>query len=420
MIDADLVTIENSLSRIPGVALQEIACQKNFPSEFLPSPYWLVMRAKTSLLLFCGLLLSASLLQAHPMGNFSINHHSTIRMRANGASIRYILDFAEIPTFQMRGETSPEQWLTGLKIETDGVSRTIQLKGARRDLLPGAGGLSTMKVTLDLSTIWDAPPTILHFQDSNFPDRIGWKEIVIESDGSIGFPAGNPYSQDRSNGLSNYAPDLLSTAPAVVEANVKTGPPGRPAADQSGGLCFLPDSRFGLRRPDIEGGPARLSAILTSQTLGWNVVALGCLIAFALGALHALSPGHGKTIVAAYLVGNRGTSRHALFLGAIVTLTHTIGVFALGLVTLFLSRYIVPERLYPVLGFVSGAMIVAIGFKLFRQRFHVLTHHHGDAHDHDHNHSHSHAIPGDLTWRSLLGFGVKAAALFLPLAWWCY
>ena len=96
---------------------------------------------------------------------------------------------------------------------------------------------------------------------------------------------------------------------------------------------------------------------------------LGMLIAFALGALHALSPGHGKTVVASFLVGSRGTARQALFLGAVVTFTHTIGVFLLGLAVLFLSDYVVPERLYPWIGFLSGAMILGVGVNLFRQRF---------------------------------------------------
>jgi ABC-type nickel/cobalt efflux system permease component RcnA len=138
------------------------------------------------------------------------------------------------------------------------------------------------------------------------------------------------------------------------------------------------------------------------------------LIAFALGAMHALSPGHGKTIVAAYLVGNRGTPRHALLLGAIVTLTHTIGVFALGLVTLFLSRFIVPERLYPVLGFLSGAMIVGLGVNLFRQRFHILAHHHVS--EHGHSHTHSHDIPDDLSLESLIGLGLSGGIVPCPSA----
>ena len=79
------------------------------------------------------------------------------------------------------------------------------------------------------------------------------------------------------------------------------------------------------------------------------------------GAAHALSPGHGKTIVTAYLIGKRGTPKDAALLGAIVTLTHTIGVFALGLVTLALSQWIVPDRLYPWIDLVAGVMVVGIG-----------------------------------------------------------
>jgi ABC-type nickel/cobalt efflux system permease component RcnA len=84
--------------------------------------------------------------------------------------------------------------------------------------------------------------------------------------------------------------------------------------------------------------------------------------------MHAMSPGHGKTIVGAYLVGSRGTAKHALFLGSTVTITHTIGVFALGFVTLFLSQYILPERLYPFLEMISGLLVIAIGVSLFGSR----------------------------------------------------
>src|SRR5207249_1612180 len=127
----------------------------------------------------------------------------------------------------------------------------------------------------------------------------------------------------------------------------------------------------------------RLSAILGNNDLPVHLVFLGMLIAFALGALHALAPGHGKTVVASFLVGALGTARHAVFLGAVVTFTHTIGVFLLGLAVLFLSDYIVPERLYPWIGFLSGAMILAVGVNLFRQRFSKFTHDHGpDGHTH--------------------------------------
>src|SRR5262249_12473600 len=114
----------------------------------------------------------------------------------------------------------------------------------------------------------------------------------------------------------------------------------------------------------IEGGPdGRLSR---------GIVLAALLVAMGLGAAHALSPGHGKTIVGAYLVGSRGTAAHAALLGAVVPLTHTVGVFVLGGVALFASRYILPERLYPWLGFGSGVLVAVIGAALFHERIERL------------------------------------------------
>ena len=129
-------------------------------------------------------------------------------------------------------------------------------------------------------------------------------------------------------------------------------------------------------------------------TPAFILFALG--VAIVLGAAHALQPGHGKTVVAAYLVGSRGTAKHALFLGATVTATHTAGVYALGVVTLFLSQYVVPERLYPILEIVSGLLVVGIGVWLFGQRLLAAVglrgeHAHSHDHDHEHEHGHSHA-----------------------------
>jgi nickel/cobalt transporter (NicO) family protein len=167
------------------------------------------------------------------------------------------------------------------------------------------------------------------------------------------------------------------------------------------------------------------------------------------GAMHSLTPGHGKTMVGAYLVGTRATPRHAIFLALTTTITHTIGVFALGLVTLFAAQYILPEQIYPWLSLISGLMVVAIGLNLFRQRVrrqrdrskishshssHVHEHqkvhdhhHHDPAHHHDHHHydhhhhdhhAHSH-IPetdGSITWRSLLALGISGGLVPCPAA----
>lgn len=185
------------------------------------------------------------------------------------------------------------------------------------------------------------------------------------------------------------------------------------------------------------------------QSAGAMAIALGG--AFVWGAMHALSPGHGKTIVGAYLAGSRATAQHALFLGLTTTIAHTAVVFALGLVTLFASHYILPEQLYPWLSLLSGLMVVAIGVKLLvsrMQSFQLLRkfdrghnhadddhshhhhhdrshhhHHHHHHHDHDHGHTHhdhDHLPPGaegsPVTWRSLLVLGISGGLVPCPAA----
>jgi hypothetical protein len=117
-----------------------------------------------------------------------------------------------------------------------------------------------------------------------------------------------------------------------------------------------------------------LARLLHQGEISWGMMLAGLAVAFALGAVHAMSPGHGKTIVAAYLVGSRGTASHAIFLGGMVTFTHTITVFLLGLGTLFLSRYILPEKIVPVLGVISGVSIVWIGAILLYKRIQAARH----------------------------------------------
>jgi nickel/cobalt transporter (NicO) family protein len=133
-----------------------------------------------------------------------------------------------------------------------------------------------------------------------------------------------------------------------------------------------------------------LMRLLHQQELTPWMIAAGLGIAFILGAAHALTPGHGKTIVAAYLVGSRGTLKHAAFLGAMVTFTHTVSVFLLGLATLFLFQFIVPQKVTQVLGAVSGLSIVAIGGWMLYKRLHSAGHSHDHNHHHHHEHEHVH------------------------------
>jgi ABC-type nickel/cobalt efflux system permease component RcnA len=157
-----------------------------------------------------------------------------------------------------------------------------------------------------------------------------------------------------------------------------------------------------------------LARLLHQGDIGWGVMLAGVVVAFALGGIHALSPGHGKTIVAAYLVGTRGTPLHAAILGGMVTFTHTVTVFCLGFATLFLSRYVLPERIYPVLGAISGISIVLIGAALLYQRVRSLPH----SHDHGdgHVHSHSHMAEGEAGMASLVALGASGGLVPCPSA----
>lgn len=148
---------------------------------------------------------------------------------------------------------------------------------------------------------------------------------------------------------------------------------------------------------------------------GWWVAIAA---AFVWGAAHALSPGHGKTMLGAYLVGTRATPVHALFLGLTTTITHTAGVFLLGAIALFASRYILPEQLFPWFGLFSGAIVISIGINLFRQRWRKQHAHHHEAHSHHHHHHHHHHHPHEetMSWRNLLALGISGGLVPCPAA----
>ncbi len=198
----------------------------------------------------------------------------------------------------------------------------------------------------------------------------------------------------RSDALRAYPKDLLSSPLDVRVAHVSYEPGTQPAAAPALGATASPD------RP--HGG---FESLVAQGDLTAGVILVSLAVAMFWGAAHALTPGHGKAIVAGYLVGSRGKPRHAIGLGLIVTASHTIGVFALGLVTLLLSQFVVPERLYPWLTLVSGLLVVGVGISVFRAR---LRHRRAHAHHHEHHHEHE--------TRGLLGVGIAAGILPCPSA----
>jgi ABC-type nickel/cobalt efflux system permease component RcnA len=260
-------------------------------------------------------------------------------------------------------------------------------------------------------------------QDSTFEGRIGWVDQVAEP-GSGTAVRTSVSPSDPTNGLRSYRGITLSGVPAQREGKFFVKP-GK-------GTLAAPRLRTPNAKPEPNGrvehgGGDGFANVFEDAANGDGMFVVLLLAAFAWGALHAISPGHGKAMVAAYLVGTRGTAKHAVALGAIVTITHTIGVFALGLVTLFLSQYILPEDLYPWLNLAAGLLIVGVGLGVLRSRLrwrqqrlgHDLGHGHDHDHAHDqggHDHAHSHDHVPDTTWKGLAGMGISAGIIPCPTA----
>ncbi len=204
----------------------------------------------------------------------------------------------------------------------------------------------------------------LEYRDETFPGRIGWKEVVVQHDSGASVLSTSAPARSVSDELRAYPKDQLSSPLDVRSARLEVDPGtgSGVAPELSSGKAL--DSRVTVH----QGGDGGFAGLIAKEKLSAGFVALALLLAFFWGAVHALSPGHGKSIVAAYLVGTRGTPRHAAFLGLTVTVTHTVGVFALGLITLALSAFIFPEQLYPWLNLASALLVVVVGCGVLRAR----------------------------------------------------
>jgi nickel/cobalt transporter (NicO) family protein len=386
--------------------------------------------------------------EAHPLGNFTINHYSRLEFADEAAHITYVLDLAEIPTFQQRrlldtngdGNLSDAEAAAYLDAELPNLLEGLRLT-VGDEVLPmrvldssavyrsGQGGLPTLRIEArllaDLPEEWEEHGAG-SYTDRSYGDRLGWREIVVQGGPGVAVEGSTAPSTDVSNELRSYPQDYLSSPPDRREVRFTLAPGNGRAAGDAVGLAKVGTGN---------DAPNRVASLISVDRLSATAIAVAMLAAFFWGAAHALTPGHGKAVVAAYLIGARGTVRHAGLLGLTVTLTHTVGVFALGAVTLFLSRYVLPEDLYPWLNVVSGLLVVAIGSSLLYRRLRSVSgggklEHGIRAHSHGHDtrvharhndpHSHSHRLPGTdgskVTLRSLLALGVSGGLVPCPAA----
>lgn len=336
----------------------------------------------------CGIvasLLLPLLAGAHPMGNFSISHHASLRAMDDGLHLRYRIDFAEIPAVdELRELNADPSGQISVSDRTAYLAKKIPLLTSRLTVIvsghplilsstsaelllrPGAGGLPTLLITIDylVPLVDNAAQTTIEYSDANYKSRTGWREIVTSASGPWRIVDSDASSLDISAGLTAYPVDALSAPPQQVTARLTLIRQSSPTT-----TAAIPDTGTPPHVQASAGPRDRLAELIQpGQFLSARTLAFSIAVAFLFGAMHALSPGHGKALVAAYLVGTRGTPRHACMLGAIVTVTHTIGVFALGLVVLYASRYVLPERLYPWIGLASGLMILCVGSWQFVRR----------------------------------------------------
>jgi nickel/cobalt transporter (NicO) family protein len=401
-----------------------------------------VKNCSRSFLLAAVLLLTLiPLVGAHPLGNFTISHFARLDVEQSRINVHYVVEFAEISTVQeweiidtngnraleqsekdVYAARKAQQFANDLLLTVDGTAVPLRVRSQQAGLQNGDGGMPLLRVEAELTGAFSATANIrkVRFEDRNATERSGWREIVVVPQASVvvfdSTAFGNSLSQELKLFPQNPLAQLLREQSADFSFVVGAAPAGAALLRTRDGQVVVPKQRD------------RLAALIAVQDLTWPTMLLGLLIAALLGGLHALSPGHGKTIVGAYLVGSRGTAWHAAFLGLTVTITHTVGVFVLGLITLFGQKYIVPETLFPLLSFLSGAIVVVIGlqqlFSRLRKRRSVpaaaaehthddlaagLTHSHGGS-------THSHEPPQQVTWRSLLALGISGGLLPCPSA----
>lgn len=422
------------------------------------------------------------------LGNFTINQYCGLTLSRSSVVVHYTVVYGQLPALSElhaadadgNGVTSQSErdayvgtlapkLASGLQLEIDGAP--VRLRPVRwSSSLPTEQGGFSLRVDVDYSAQLPAADGAhgLQFSNQNFAGRLGWHEIAVAPSAGMAVFDTNAFSDSATGGLTDALAALPAAGPLDERSVHLTFKEGA-APPQAVSIGARPHA--GL--PTVKPVPSAVNALgaadnawivrktrelidaISGPTIEPRIVVWALFAALLLGAVHALSPGHGKTLVGAYLIGSRGTARHALFLGFTVTVTHTIGVFALGFATLYASRFIVPERLFPVLSLISAVLVLGMGIVLLVQRGrgasrvlrpmraggvhdfvpvspgtrgsplifahpHAHAHADGTLHSHGGGKMHSHLPPGaageSVSWRSLLTLGISGGLVPCPSA----
>jgi ABC-type nickel/cobalt efflux system permease component RcnA len=387
---------------------------------------------------------------AHPLGNFSVNQAIGLDLYPDRVAVAAIVDLAELPTLQERagvdangdGKISATEsaayntrvchamaGAVALRVDGDRVQWSVHSAGF--EYRPGSAGLHTSRISCAFDAAADLERSAaVDLVNGYRADRIGWREITAAGHG---VHIVNPPVPARSvsGSLRSYPADLLGSPLDQRSARLQVAPGDGPSAGAA--------IHFGRGDP-VSRWVAQADRAL-ERLVGGHLTpfvgVLAVLLALVLGAAHAALPGHGKTVMAAYIAGRRGRPRDAITVGAIVTLTHTGGVLVLGLL-LTTTASLAGEAVLSWLGIASGALVAAVGgamlIGVLRRRasahdHHAHSHehdHHGHSHDHGHlghshehghdRHGHSHDPSRRARRLSLAGMGIAGGLVPSPSA----
>ena len=359
-----------------------------------------------------AVLWPAAAASAHPLGNFTVNLYSGIHVVPGEIRIDYVIDMAEIPTFQETpsidtdgdGTMSAAElaaWAAAqapllernLTLTVDGRPVSLVARSTDARLRDGQGGLPILRFEGTFAAPVDRTGRIA-YRDGNDADTIGWREITAVGEDGEAIRGSDVPAESVSDALLSYPQDLLSSPLRVTSMRASFGP----------GISVGPTERTSApietARPGVD--LSAFSSLVDNHGIVLVLAAFALAVAF--GAWHALLPGHGKTLMAAYMVGSETKVRHAVAVGSAVAVMHTASVLGLGLLVITLEQTFRPESLYPWLGLLSGVVAIGLGAYLMigrlaawsearRDDAHEREHAAEHDHDHDHDHGHTHGLP---------------------------
>ena len=381
----------------------------------------------------------ATAASAHPLGNFTINLYSGIQVVPGEIRIDYVVDMAEIPTFQTMpsidtngdgtataaeqaawAETTAPTFVSNLTLTVDGAPVSLEIRSATMRFRDGQGGLPILR----FEGVFAGPVTragAIVYRDENDADHIGWREITAVGEDGEAISGANVPTTSVSDALLAYPQDLLSSPLHVTSMHATFAPGVSIGSGDQTTAESATGSATEAARPGVD--TSSFSSLVDNH--GIVLVLLGFALAIAFGAWHALLPGHGKTLMAAYMVGSEAKVRQAVAVGSAVAVMHTASVLALGVLVISLEQTFRPETLYPWLGLLSGVVAIGLGAYLLIGRLsawsearqlqahdasHAAGHDHLHVHSDDPEHGHSHALPAGVSLTSRRGLLALALA----------